>query len=213
MLDLKRLLIFSEVARRGSFSNAAYALSYSQPAVSHHVARLEQELNAQLLERSSRGEVRVTEAGRVLLRRADELLADAANAEAEVADVVGNRATRVRLASFATGAATILAAAIALVRQREPELQFSLYDAETPEAVAALKTGNADLGLMFDDILHPLARQDVLEYRYIYDDPLLLALPHGHPLATETVVPLAELAEESWIEGAGDDTACSLLLA
>jgi DNA-binding transcriptional LysR family regulator len=213
VLELKRLMIFCEVVRHSSFSNAAYALSYSQPAVSHHVARLEQELGAKLLERSSRGDVKLTEAGRALLARAEVLLADAANAEAEVAEIAGNRETRVRIGSFATGAATILADALAVLRSRTVGLQLTLREAETPEAVGALKTRNVDVALVFDDMMHPLAREDDVEYRYIYDDPMLLALPYGHPLSLQPVIGFAELAGESWIEGAGDDTACSLILA
>jgi DNA-binding transcriptional LysR family regulator len=213
VLELKRLMIFCEVVRHSSFSNAAYALSYSQPAVSHHVSRLEQELNVKLLERSSRGDVKPTEAGRALLARAEALLADAANAEAEVAEIAGNRETRVRLASFATGAATILADAIALACARTLGLQLTFREAETPEAVGALKTRNVDVALIFDDMMHPLAREDHVEYRYIYDDPLLLALPRGHRCSLQPVVQLSDLAEDSWIEGAGDDTACSLILA
>jgi DNA-binding transcriptional LysR family regulator len=48
VLDLKRVAVFREVVRQGSFSAAAAALNYSQPAVSHHVARLELELGVQL---------------------------------------------------------------------------------------------------------------------------------------------------------------------
>src|SRR5512144_2557801 len=66
MLDLKLLATFRDVAVRGSFSEAAVALGYTQPAVSQHVGRLERELGTRLLDRESRA-VRPTPAGSGLL--------------------------------------------------------------------------------------------------------------------------------------------------
>ena len=63
MLDVRRMRVLREVAARGSFSAAAEALSFTQSAVSQHVAALERETGTQLVERSPRG-VRLTEAGR-----------------------------------------------------------------------------------------------------------------------------------------------------
>jgi DNA-binding transcriptional LysR family regulator len=213
MLDLKRLMIFREVARQSSFSEAACTLSYSQPAVSHHISRLERELDARLLERSSRGDVRLTDAGRVLFRHAEALLAAASNAEMEVAEVVGNRECRVRLGAFATGAATIVADAIARFRSATPSVKLTLFEGEAPGTISALKARSIDLALIFDDPEHPLGPDEQLDYRHLYDDPMLLALPVGHRLAATPVIPLAALEEESWIEGAGEDTPCSLILA
>src|ERR687893_114293 len=73
MLDLKLLQSFREVAVRKSFSAAAHALSFTQPAVSQHVARLEKALDTPLLVREPRG-VGLTPAGEALLRHAEEIL-------------------------------------------------------------------------------------------------------------------------------------------
>jgi DNA-binding transcriptional LysR family regulator len=213
MLDLKRLMVFYEVGRQSSFSDAAHVLSYSQPAISHHVLRLEQELGVRLFERSSRGDVRLTEAGKLLQMYAENLLTTASNAEAAIAELVGNRETRVRVGAFATGAASILTDALARLNTQMIGVQLNFTEAETPESVAGLKTRNLDLALIFDDAHHPVAPEDDLEYHYLYDDPMLLALPRGHRLAAKPVIGLAELANESWIEGAGNDTPCSLILS
>ena len=68
MLDLKLLTTFREVAVRGSFSEAAAALDFTQPAVSQHISRLESALGTRVLERSARG-VTLTPAGEVLVGR------------------------------------------------------------------------------------------------------------------------------------------------
>src|SRR6266498_692153 len=73
MLDLARLRVIDAVARHGSVTAAAKALHYSQPSVSHHLARLEAETGAQLMQRVGRG-IRLTEAGRLLADRAAEII-------------------------------------------------------------------------------------------------------------------------------------------
>src|SRR5947207_10264263 len=101
MLDLSRLRVIDAVARHGSVTAAARELSYSQPSVSHHLARLEAETGAQLLQRVGRG-IRLTQAGQLLAGRAAEILGRVDAAEAELSAHVGLTAGRVRLAVIAT---------------------------------------------------------------------------------------------------------------
>src|ERR671919_460354 len=81
MLDVTRLRVIDAVARHGSVTAAAKELHYSQPSVSHHLARLEAETGAQLLRRVGRG-IRLTPAGQLLADRAAEIIGriDAAGA-------------------------------------------------------------------------------------------------------------------------------------
>src|ERR671917_1340053 len=99
MLDVRRLRVLREVAAKGSFSAAADALNYTQSAVSQQIAALEREAGTRLVERSARG-VRLTEAGRALVRHADVILARLADAEAELEAIAGLRGGRLRLRSF-----------------------------------------------------------------------------------------------------------------
>ena len=73
MLDVRRLRVLREVAAHGSFSAAADALAFTQPAVSRQIATLEAEAGARLVERSVRG-VRLTQAGELLVGHADVIL-------------------------------------------------------------------------------------------------------------------------------------------
>ena len=73
MLDVTRLRVLVAVARHGSVTAAARALNYAQPSVSHHLSRLEAETGALLTQRAGRG-VRLTDAGRLLAERAEEIL-------------------------------------------------------------------------------------------------------------------------------------------
>src|ERR687884_13909 len=99
MLDVRRMRVLREVAARGSFSAAAEALSFTQSAVSQHIAALEREAGATLVERSARG-VRLTDAGESLVRHADAILARLAEAEAELEAIAGLRGGRPRMAAF-----------------------------------------------------------------------------------------------------------------
>src|SRR2546423_14722513 len=99
MLDLVRLRVIDAVSRYGSVTEAAKALHYTQPSVSHHLARLEAETGAQLLQRVGRG-VRLTHAGQLLADRAAEIIGRVDAAEAELSAYVGLTVGRVRLAAF-----------------------------------------------------------------------------------------------------------------
>src|SRR5919197_4920742 len=106
MLDVRRLKVLREVAARGSFSAAADSLSFTQSAVSQHVAALERETGSTLVERGPRG-CRLTDAGRALVSHADAILARIEAAEEELAAIAGLRGGRLRLASFQSAGAPL----------------------------------------------------------------------------------------------------------
>ena len=111
MLDVKQLRVLKAVSEHGSFSAAAEALSYTQPAISQQIAALEKTAGATLVDRTSRG-VRLTDAGRALVDHAQVVLARLAAAEAELDAIAGVRGGRVRLASFPTASAALLPPAL-----------------------------------------------------------------------------------------------------
>ncbi|MEV4061143.1 LysR family transcriptional regulator, partial [Nonomuraea dietziae] len=90
MLDVSRLRVLLAVSRTGSLTAAAKALHYSQPSISHHLARLEAETGAKLIERAGRG-IRLTEAGKLLADRAEEIVGRVDAAAEELAAHVGLR--------------------------------------------------------------------------------------------------------------------------
>src|SRR5947209_12638985 len=98
MLDLKRLRVLAEVARHGSFSAAAAALGYTQPAVSRQIAILEAEVGTTLVRRVPQGAV-LTDAGRLLVERGEGVLAQLLDVEHELQGLAGLERGRLRLAS------------------------------------------------------------------------------------------------------------------
>jgi DNA-binding transcriptional LysR family regulator len=147
ILDVTRLRILVAVARHGSVTAAARALNYAQPSVSHHLARLEAETGAQLTRRSGRG-IQLTEAGRLLADRAEEILGRLDAAERELAAHVEQRQERIRLAGFASALATIVPAALSRLAAGHPGIDLLLAEAEPPEAMRMLRAGQVDVALV-----------------------------------------------------------------
>ena len=204
MFDLKHLRVLKEVADRGSFSAAAEALSYSQPAVSQQIAALERAAGAKLVDRTSRG-IRLTEAGRALLGHAEAILMRLADAEAELEAIRGVRSGRVRLASFPTGGASLIPLATAAFRERHPGVEVILSVAGPPGALEALGAGEADIALLVESGFERESENERVERIHLLDDPMFLALPVDHPLASKRSVRLADLADETWMH---DSSSC-----
>lgn len=204
MIDAAGLRVMKAIADEGSFTGAALALGYSQPAISQMVRRLEQRTGTVLVERVGRN-VRLTEAGQVLARHAVAVLSALDAAEEEVAAIAGLRAGRVRLMAFPSSSATLVPRALALVKARFPDIQVTFTEAEPPESLAALRAGECDLAVAFayegTDVGRGEEDLDLFVTHKLLDDEVRLALPHSHPLASEKVVELSTLAQENWIAG------------
>ncbi len=199
MLNANRLQVFREVVERSSFSAAADALSYSQSAVSQSVAALEEEVAAQLIERS-RGGARPTAAGAALAGHANAIMASIETAESELAAIVAGRGGRLRTASFPSAGATLMPRAIAGFRASHPGVEISLVEGEPEEIVPRLRAGELDFALLyeFEGVGERLGAG--LRRFELLDDPLHLALASDHRLATRERVRLEDLREQDWIQ-------------
>src|SRR5262249_51171295 len=229
MLDVTRLRVLAAVARHGSVTAAAKALNYAQPSVSHHLARLEAETGTRLVERSGRG-VRLTDAGRLLAGRAEEILGRLDAAEHELAAHVGQREERIRVAGFPSALATVVPAAAARLRADHPDAARLLAaaepqgaarlpaEAEPQGAVRMLRAGRVDVALVFSYLQHggetgvtaaPEGGQrpggdeeEGVRARLLLDEPVHLVTQAGAPAQPRTAgSPLAGYAEHRWIAG------------
>jgi DNA-binding transcriptional LysR family regulator len=211
MLDIKQLRVLKEVAERGSFSAAAEALSYTQPAISQQVAALEKQAGTTLVDRTSRG-VRLTEAGRALVDHAEVVLARLAAAEAELDAMAGVRGGRVRLSSFPTAGASLLPPAVALFTERHPEVELTFVEREPEEAAQMLRAAELEVALVFEyrELNQPEVDRlyEGIELHHLLDDPMYLALPQDHPMARRPRVRLQDFAGETWIQESGARSWC-----
>jgi DNA-binding transcriptional LysR family regulator len=179
VFDLVRLRVLAAVARTGSVTAAAKDLHYSQPSISHHLARLEAETGAKLLQRVGRG-VRLTPTGRLLAERATEIIVRVDAAAAELSAHVGLNAGKVRLAGFSSALSTLGPAAAAALAGTHPGLELNLTDTHPPEALRLLRAGKVDVAVIFRyDRSAP--EEDGIRLHHLLDDPtyLLTAGPPG----------------------------------
>src|SRR4051812_11774180 len=177
MLDVNRLRIIDAVARHGSVTAAAKELHYSQPSVTHHLARLEAETGAGLVQRVGRG-IRLTPAGRLLADRAAEIVGRLDAASAELSAFVGLDAGRVRMAGYTTALSTLLPPATAILHATHPGLEVSITDTHPPEALAMLRAGHVDAALIFRYDTSAPEEAD-LRLVHLLDDPTYLLTRDG----------------------------------
>jgi DNA-binding transcriptional LysR family regulator len=192
MLDVTRLRVIEAVSRHGSVTAAAKELHYSQPSVSHHLARLEDETGAQLLQRVGRG-IRLTQAGQLLADRAAEIIGRIDAADAELSAHVGLTTGHVRLAGFASAIGSLVPRAIGALASSHPDLQVTLTDTHPPEALELLRAGKVDVAVIFRyDEAEP--EPDNVRLHHLLDDPVYL-------LSTRRARKLAALRNATWIAG------------
>lgn len=192
MVTLVQLRVIEAVRRHGSVTAAAKELHYTQPSISHHLARLEADTGARLLQKVGRG-IRLTAAGRLLADRAVEIIGRVDAASAELSTLVGLGAGRVRLAGFNSVLSSLVPDAAAILAAKHPALELGLVDTHPEEAVELLRSGQVEVALIFryDDT----APEDAsVRLTHLVDDPLYLLTMDGGTTLTS-------YADAPWIGG------------
>jgi DNA-binding transcriptional LysR family regulator len=198
MLHLGRLRALCEVADRGTIAAAAQALHLTPSAVSQQIAAMERELGERLVEPDGR-RVRLTPVGRVLVRGADAVFAEVESLRSEVARYADGDRADLRVGSFASAIARIVAPAARRLRNRSPGVGLEVVEAEGEEAFAALARHELDILVSIEGPGAPPLEDPRVARSALGADPLLAVLPVGHELAREPQVALADLAREPWV--------------
>ncbi|MBA8824402.1 DNA-binding transcriptional LysR family regulator [Saccharopolyspora lacisalsi] len=198
MLNPIHLRTLQECVRTGSFAEAGRALGYTASAVSQQMVLLERSVGGALFERSARS-ARSTALARRLAERSRDVLGALDSLEREVrAMVVGDEGS-LRLASFATANARVLPDVLGAVVDRCPHAEVQLDEGDPDEVIGGVLDGRVDAAVVFEYDLDP--RQWPLELcaEELLAEPLLLALPETHRLASAEQVRLGDLAADRWI--------------
>jgi molybdate transport repressor ModE-like protein len=195
--DWRRMNLLAEVARCGSITAAAQALSYTPSAVSQQIARLEREIGQPLLERHARG-ITLTEAGRIVVMHAENIDREMDAARSELDDLAGLRVGSVRLATFPTAAAALLPPVVAAFRSAHPAVHLSVRCALIGGLNELVDRREVDLALMWEYDWCPIDKPNV-EIVHLANDPICLVLSRTHRLAHHQSIELSTLADESWI--------------
>ncbi|ERH17561.1 LysR substrate binding domain protein [Actinomyces johnsonii F0510] len=192
MIDVQQLRALVELSRLGTVSAAAESLGFSQSTVSHQLAALSRATGAVLLTRAGRG-VRLTEEGRVLAARGQEILDLLDRTEREAISMARAEAGRVRLAAFPSAVASLVPGVLDIVGRQHPGLEVELVDAEPPEALDALRRGRVDAALSFSYVDDDAG--EGLQAVHLLDDVLYLV---SHPGGITCV---ADGARCRWVTG------------
>lgn len=189
-MELHQLRYFVAVVEQGSFSRAAARLRVAQPSLSQQIQKLEAELGQPLLDRLPRAVV-PTEAGRRFLERARRILAEVSDAARCVNDCREALAGRVVIGAIPTIAPALLPGLIRRFARAHPQVTVEVVEEVTDRLLVRLDEGNVDVALISD--AHP---HTAIHVEPLAEEPLRLAVPAAHPLATRTRVRWVELADE-----------------
>lgn len=180
-MQLTTLRHFRAIAQHGHLTRAARALGVTQPALSAMLAKLEKEVGAQLVHRTSKG-VELTEAGRVFLGYADQAVRRADEGVLAVRQLLGLERGSIRIGGGATATTYLLPPVVSAVRKAHPGLRFYVREAGSSAVALGVLSGELDLGV----VTLPMTVPDTegLKVTPLVHDELRLILPPGHALAS-----------------------------
>ncbi|ROQ94518.1 DNA-binding transcriptional LysR family regulator [Streptomyces sp. 2132.2] len=181
MLDVRRLRLLRELARRGTIAAVADALAFSPSAVSQQLSVLEREAGLPLLERTGR-RVRLTPAGQNLVRHADAVLERLEEAAADLAEARSGLAGALRIGAFPTATRAIVPAALVALARRHPGLEPMVSETDPAAVAHALRAGDLDVALVHEYDFVPAPREPGLATRPLYREPMYLAAPARTPV-------------------------------
>ena len=186
-MDLRQLAALAAVADAGSFSAAARRLHTVQSNVSTHIARLERELEATLVDRASGA---LTEEGEVVVDRVRRVQRELEALRSDVASMLHEVSGQVRLGCIGTASRWLLPNLLRVMAERHPRVKVVVVDATTTSLVPQVVSGALDLAV----VNLPLGEEE-LATEPLFDEQRILAVPFAHPLATRQHVQLADVAE------------------
>ncbi|MCL6502781.1 MAG: LysR family transcriptional regulator [Pirellulales bacterium] len=192
-MEVHQLRYFVAVAQTGSFSRAAEQCHVSQPALSQQIQKLERSLGHRLFHRLGK-RVALSEAGRLLLQQAQQILTLLENAERQVKDFDQLAHGQLTVGAIPTIAPYVLPDVIQAYTRRFPQVELLIHEDLTAHLVDAVGTGELDLALAALPI-----HDGRLVCEALFTEPLLLALPRQHPLAARRRIALEDLRDERFI--------------
>ena len=200
-MELRQLRYAVAVAACRHFTRAAASVPVAQPALSHQIRLLEQELGVELFERSRSG-VRLTEAGEIFLLRARRALAELDAAQEEIAAFKGLASGRLVIGAMQALAGLDLPRLLAAFHAAHPGIDVSLREESTSDMLRLAADGEIDLAIAALDVKQPAG----LEVLPLAREPVLAAVPAAHHFAALRSVAMRQLGRETFVlfkEGTG----------
>lgn len=192
-LELRQLRYFVAVAEELNFTKAAARVFLSQPALSHQIRQLEEELSVKLFARTSR-HVELTEPGRDLLDLAKGTLETLESGIAQLRRKAGVEGCLLRLGFTEYANYGLVPQIVQRFIAQHPGIRVEQIEGSTLEQITALREGHLDVGFFLATASDP-----ELDTRLLWREPFMLALPESHPLAALEVVPFKALGGQRLI--------------
>ncbi len=187
-MEIRHLQALVGVAEHGSFSAAAEALGTVQSNISSHIARLERELGAPLVDRSAG---RMTEEGEIVVARARRMLVEMMALVADVSAMRTEVAGVVRAGMIGTTGRWLVPRLFTLLRERHPQVRITVADGTSANLEPRLASGQLDLAVVSLPVTG-----DELTATLLFEEDLMLVVPVDHPFTTlPRPLPLARLTE------------------
>ena len=195
-MELRHLRYFVAIAEEMNFNRAAKNLLIAQPALSNRIADLEREIGVQLLDRSKR-QIELTEAGKIFLAKARQLLNEADRAVKLAQKAALGEIGQIRI-GFSPGALYTEALPLVLktFRRHYPQVELVLQETFTIQQIIALHQEQLDVGFMLPS---PPPRSEQLSSMLVLEESQVVVLPEIHPLAGSSKLSLVQLKSENWI--------------
>lgn len=198
-MDLNTLQAFIAVAETRSFSHAAQQLFLTQPAISKRIATLELQLDVRLFDRLGK-QITITEAGQVLLPKAQKILADLSEARQLIANLSGKVGGSLRLGTSHHIGLHRLPPILQQFSERYPEVDLDISFMDSEDACLAVEQGKLELAV----ITLPVTDHPQLRTRSVWQDPLVFVASLKHPLAQRHHVDFTALSSFGAILPAGN---------
>lgn len=200
MLSPNQLALLHRIHRNGSLAAAGRETGITPAAISHQVARMEFEVQAQLVQRNARGAV-LTTLGAALSVEGARII-DSAERAAQLREAhLGQVARQLHIGALSSTIRPVVSEALAHIRLRHPASQLRVSEVASTDGVKLVRRAELDIAVVaqyenrgeFEGVVH----QELAE------DPMLVAVPDDHPLAarSEPLASLEELSPMDWVSG------------
>jgi len=191
-MDIIQLRSFLKIAEHRNFTRAAAECGVSQPALSQQMARLEAEIGCPVFERQGR-QVRLTEAGELLYRKAQQIVAMVEDTARQVRD--DGETGRLVVGAIPTIAPYYLPSVLAKFRREVPRARIEVNELVTEALIRNCQLGDLDVGVLALPVEHPH-----LDVETLFEEPLWLVMAADHKLAKgKQAVPISQIEREPFL--------------
>ncbi|MCW2288306.1 LysR family transcriptional regulator [Leucobacter luti] len=210
MMTLQQFRVLLAIREHGSLTQAAEALQYGVPTVTHHLRTLEAHLRVRLVDRDRRG-AHLTPLGAAFAEDIAPVLVRIDRAERAVADQRDAGVVTLRIGTFSSIGSRLIPAAIAQLQQRT-SVRVEVVEAEPTEVMRQLQAGEVHAGLVYDVSDELALAAPGIERTTLLSEPYRVMVAKSGPLAEAAVLDFAALAEVAWVCSRNPDEASDRVL-